>query len=169
MTAMRTQVAVRLSIANSKVEELGLHRVRITVGTNVTLRQGPWAGDPNPLSEAEVAVAESTLRQAGSQLVDGNKIHTAAVRWLSGLANALPENDADEALVRRRVVRNAVTGSLRKMNPEARKIAQNTLSGCSMDLQLLIRPDLRSCLESAHDAFLWNLNADYWSAVRGGS
>ena len=122
MTAMRTQVAVRLSIANSKVEELGLHRVRITVGTNVTLRPVPWAGDPNPLSEAEVAVAESTLRQAGSQLVDGNKIHTAAVRWLSGLANALPENDADEALVRRRVVRNAVTGSLRKMIRKPKKL-----------------------------------------------
>ena len=169
ITAMRTQVAVRFSIAKSKLEELGLRRVRVAVGKDITLRPVPIVGDPNPLSEAEIAIAETTLRQAGSQLVDANRVQTAAVRWLSGLINALPENDADEAMVRQRVVQSAVAGSLQSMTAGARELAQNTLSGCSKDLQLWMRTDLRGCLESAHDAFLWNLNADYWRAVRGGS
>ena len=170
LTAIRTQVAVRISIAKSRLAELGLSQVSVNVGEGVTLLPVPQAGDSNPLREAEIAVAKGTLRQAGSRIVDGDGVRTMTVRWLSGLANALPENRTEEARVRRGVVQAAVTGpAMASMTKEARDLAEYALVGCQMDLRLQIHTSLRQCLESAHDAHLWNLNADYWQAIQTGS
>jgi hypothetical protein len=55
------------------------------------------------------------------------------------------------------------------MSEEARGLARGVVAGCNLDVQLQIYPSLRLCVESAHDAQLWNLNADYWQAVNTGS
>lgn len=169
MTALRTQVAVRISVAKSHLAELGLSQVSIDVGEQVTLLPVPEIGDQNPLSEAEIALATGPLRLAGSRIVDADGIGAAAVRWMSSLANELPEDFAAEAAVRDAVLESAVSGPLRSLSPEAGEIARDTLATCGLDVQLQIYKSYRSCLEAAHDAYLWNLNADYWQAVRTGS
>lgn len=170
LTALRTQVAVRISIAKSRLAALKLSQVRVEVGENVTLLPIPQAGDRNPFSEVEISLAKDTLRVAGSRIVDAEGVRTATVRWLSGLANALPEDSAGEATVRDGLVQAAVSGpAMAGMSPEARGLAQGALAGCGLDVQLQIYPSIRRCLESAHDAYLWNLNADYWQAIQTGS
>jgi len=130
----------------------------------------PQAGDRNPFSAAEISLAKDTLRLAGSRIVDADRVRTATVRWLSGLANALPEDRAGEAMVRDGLIQAAVSGpAMAGLSREARDLAHGALAGCGLDVELQIYPSLRRCLESAHDANLWNLNADYWQAIRTGS
>lgn len=170
LTALRTQVAVRISIAKSRLEELNLSQVSVQVGENVTLLPVPRAGDSTPFSAAEISLAKDTLRLAGSRIVDADGVRTATVRWLSGLANALPADSAGEATVRDGLVQAAVSGpAMAGLSPEARGLAHDALTGCGLDVQLQIYPSFRRCLESAHDAYLWNLNADYWQAIQTGS
>ncbi|MDA1098658.1 MAG: hypothetical protein O2967_06690 [Proteobacteria bacterium] len=170
ITALRSQVAVRISIAESRLAELGLSRVSVEVGENVTLVPISQAGDGNPLSDAEIILAKETLRLAGSRIVDADRVRTATVRWLSRLVNALPEDRGGEAMVRDGLVQAAVSGSaMGRLSRAARNLAHGALASCGLDVQLRIYPSLRGCLESAHDAHLWNLNADYWQAIQTGS
>lgn len=169
LIAERTQVAVRISIPEKRLGELGINQVSVTVGDNVTLLPVPVPGDDDPLSESEITLAKSVLRESGSRIIDSNGHQTDAVRWLAYLANALPKNAGDEAGVRQRVVEGAISGPLQAMSREAGELAKGTLSGCLTDLKLYIHASLRRCIESSHDAYMWNLNADYWQAVRTGS
>lgn len=170
MTALRTQVAVRLSIAKSHLAKLGLSQVSVVVGELVTLLPVAEAGDENPLSEAEIAFATGPLRQAGRSIIDKIAGRGETVRWLSALGNSLPRDLAEETLVREQVVQEAVAGpAMAAMSEEARGLARGVVAGCNLDVQLQIYPSLRLCVESAHDAQLWNLNADYWQAVNTGS
>jgi hypothetical protein len=168
-TAERTQVAVRISLPQSRLQELNLSEVTVTVGENVTLLPAPWEGDDSPLSESEIALATGSLRHAGSRIVDNDEVRAGAIRWLAGLANDLPAERYREARVWRDKVRHHTGKPLQELSPGARHLAVDALEGCKKDLDLLIYKSIRRCVESAHDAHLWNLNADYWQAVRSGS
>jgi len=170
LTAARTQVAVRISIAKRDLEELGIRLISINIGKDVTLLPVPQAGDKNPFTEAEIALVKGALRPAGSQLVDLGNGRAETVRWLSSQVNALPYGDVGTPLAHEGLVQKA-TASLAAaaMSSEARTLAKATLRGCGSDLQLQIYPSLRRCLESSHDAILWDLNADYWQAIHTGS
>ncbi len=170
MTTLRMQVAVRISIAKSHLAELGLSQVSVVVGEQVTLLPVPEAGDENPLSEAEIALATGPLRQAGRSIIDEAAGRGATVRWLAALGNSLPVDLGEETLVREQVVQDAIAGpAMAAMSKEAQGLARGVVAGCNLDLKLQIYPSLRRCVESAHDAHLWNLNADYWQAVNTGS
>lgn len=170
LTAARTQVAVRISIARHDLEDLGIKRISINIGKDVTLLPVPQAGDKNPFTEAEIALVKGALRPAGSQLVDLGNGRTETVRWLASQVNALPYGDVDAPLAHQGLMQKA-TASLAAaaMSSEARSLSKATLRGCGSDLQLQIYPSLRRCLESSHDAILWDLNADYWQAIHTGS
>lgn len=169
-TAMRTQVAVRISIAESRLAELGLSGISVDVGQDATLLPMPLAGDGDPLSEAEIALATGPLRQAAARLVDRDSGRAATVRWLSGLVNALPEDPAREGQVRDALIRSVVDGAgMARLSGQARDLVHVALRSCNLDVGLQIYPSFRRCLESAHDAHLWNLNADYWLSVQAGS
>lgn len=170
ITAARTQVAVRISVAKTELARLGLRRVSVDVGAGVTLLPVPQAGDKDPFSEAEIAFAKGTLRQAGSSIIGADEGRTATVRWLSGLLNALPDAGANEPRARQDLMRTAAARLARaELSAEARNLAQAALTSCGKDLELWIYPSLRRCLETAHDVHLWNLNAVYWQTIQTGS
>lgn len=169
LTAVRTQVAVRISLPQQRLAELGLERISVTVGENVTLVPVPQPGDANPLSESDIALAKDVLRTAGSRIVDANGVGTATVRWLANLINELPAGLTGDTALRQAAVERAVAGPLQSLSPAAGEIARDALASCKLDVQLEIYKSYRRCLEASHDAYLWNLNADYWQAVKTGS
>ncbi len=170
LTAARTQVAVRISIAKSELKKLGLEQISVNIGSDVTLLPIPQPGDKTPFTESEIALVKDTLRTAGSRLVDLGAGRTETVRWLSKLANSLPYGDLDTPSAGKELMRQASANlAAAKMSKEARGLAEVELRGCGKDLELQIYPSLRRCLESTHDAYLWDLNADYWQAIHTGS
>ncbi|MBT3371129.1 MAG: hypothetical protein HOA08_21975 [Rhodospirillaceae bacterium] len=170
LTAARTQVAVRISIERSELDKLGLKQISVNIGNEVTLLPVPLPGDKTPFTASEIALVTDTLRKAGSRLVDLGEGRTETVRWLSKLANSLPYGDLDAPLAGKELMRQASASlAAAKMSGEARSLAAVELRGCGKDLQLQIYPSLRRCLESTHDAYLWDLNANYWQAIHTGS
>jgi len=89
--------------------------------------------------------------------------------WLSKLANSLPYGDLDTPLADKELMRQASASlAAARMSAEPRSLAAVKMRGCSKDLTLGIYPSLRHCLEPTHDAYLWDLNADYWQTIHTG-
>ncbi|MDP6876012.1 MAG: hypothetical protein QF521_21005, partial [Alphaproteobacteria bacterium] len=81
-----------------------------------------------------------------------------------------PYGDVGAPMAHRDLVQRTTANlAAASMSAGARSLAKSTLRGCGSDLELQIYPSLRRCLESSHDAILWDLNADYWQAIHTGS
>ncbi len=168
--AERDQFAVRVAMPRARLGELGVHRVMFEVRDNVTLLPVAFAGDDDPLTADEAALAKGPLRQAGSGLVDGNATDMAAARWLARLLDALPPDAAAEALVRDSLVDGAVgEAAAAGLGEAAWALARGRLDICRVGVDLGAYDSLRHCLAFEHDAILRRLNTAYWWAIKRGS
>ncbi len=157
--SLRTHLALRISVARQQIDRLGLERVAVAVGENITLVPDEITED----GDADLAILTEKLRPLGSLIVDENRVRMAAARITNRLINALPATgraDADAALWRRAVGDAA---------PEAVSMARKSVAFCRFAESRAILGGLRRCLQGEHDAFLDFLNSTYWKAVRTGS
>lgn len=170
VTAERDQLAVRVAMPRARLAELGIHRVLFEVRENVTLLPAALAGEDDPLSAGEVALARGPLRRAGSRLVDDDTTGMAAARWLARLLDRLPPDASAEARDRDRLVEAALgSRALADLTESARQLAQGRLDICRVGVDLGAYESLRHCLEFEHDAILRRLNVTFWRAIEGGS
>ena len=163
LASQRDQLVVRLGMPERRLDALGLRSVAVEIGPNVTLLPDPVAGDPNPLSESEIALAAGPLRQAGSRVAEtkGNRINS--VRWLMRLSNQLPRSARLTARARGRFLDRA-----RKADAPT-DLAGLILDSCQASTDFGGYKSLRACFAAEHDAILWQLNTDYWRTVQTGS
>jgi hypothetical protein len=164
--ALRTHVAVRLSIPEAALRARGLTGPRVTVGEDAALAPAQAADDPRPLGSEELATAAGPLRRVGARIVDLDDERMPAVRILNRLLNALPPQQAEgrEGLWAR-VAAPAAEG----VPPEGVKRARAIFELCQLAVQTGVDPTLRRCLEARHDGLLGGLNGAYWRAVKTGS
>jgi hypothetical protein len=164
--ALRTHVAVRLSVPEAALRARGLTSPRVTVGEDAALAPAPAAGDPRPLGPEELAAAAGPLRRLGASIVDADGAAMPAARILNRLVNALPPHEAErrEGLWTR-VAAPAAEG----LPPEGVKRARAIYDLCRTAAETGVDPTLRRCLEARHDGLLGRLNGAYWRAVKAGS
>ncbi len=159
--SLRTHLALAISVPRQQVDRLGLTRLAVVVGDNVTLLPGDAA-------EGDLAVLEQSLRPLGSLLVDGNDKRMAAARITSRMINALPATGrgGGDALWRR-ALDDVKQGQVPAMG--AVTMARKAFDFCRFAESRSAAGGLRRCLQSEHDWFLDYLNSTYWKAVRTGS
>lgn len=161
--------SVRASVPQAVLRRLGAVEAAVEVGARALLVPEPVPGDPDPLTEQELALAAGPMRAAAHDLFDrpGNPRADAA-RLISRLINALPEHRPPEpaqrdGLWRRQVHARALAG----IDPAAARRAQMAYGACRWQAEHGYGKGLRACLRATHDAFMMDVNQDYWDRLGG--
>ncbi len=157
--------SIRLAISERALEALGAVRAAVEVGAGVTLIPVAVAGDPDPLSDLEIAVATGPLRELGGRIVDNAGAEAEAARLIGRLINGLPEIgrvglEVGDPLWREQLSRSDV-------GPEAVALATQAYGTCRRRAEAGLYYNLRRCLEQQHDEQMLHLNRRYWQSILG--
>jgi len=162
--ALRTHVAVRISVDAGKLAERGLAGARLEVGERVSLLPEGSRADPAPQPAHALREATGPLRRIGEGIVDRDPVRMAAARLTLGAINALPRAVRAPA-----ASQPATLPAADGAPPQAVELAQEGLDRCRADLARGVAHDLRACLETTHDILVGELNNAYWAALKTGS
>jgi len=163
----RSYTAVRVSLPERLLEAWNAADVAIEVGHRVSLVPLPVAGDPEPQTEADIALAVGPQRALGERLVDRSSPDGDVARITNALINALPEHGR-AAPEERGGLWATVVGPRAASFPGATiESAGEVYDWCQRKVSIGRYFSLRRCLETAHDALMVGLNARYWSAEPG--
>jgi len=144
--------------------------VAVEIGRNVTLLPETVAGDENPLSESEIALATGPLRELGTRVIESDASKVGGARWILQLSDKLPRTAALTPKARNRFLERARTANASAGLPAAARIqAGEILNICEVKTELGAYVSLRLCFERRHDTLLWRLNVDYWLSTHHGS
>ncbi len=169
ITALRSHVAVRISLPIEKLDEFGATEVAVRVGGNVSLVPEPIIGDPDPHTPDEIATATGPLRAIATLLADGHRDEVIAARMSNDLINRLPD--------RGRVVpglRDTVWDHVSKVwanrpsTEAAQERARAAFERCR-DTPLGHYFTMRQCMGSMHDNLMGDVNNAYWDALKAGT
>ena len=161
----RSFTSVRLAMPKRALEALGAVRAAVEVGTGVTLLPVAVAGDPDPLSDLEIAAATGPLRATGDRVVDNGGAQAEATRLTTDYINALAGHDRVGAEEGERIWRETVASSGLEGEGVAR--ANEAYDRCRQDVIDGFDYSLRKCFEKRHDELLLELNRRYWQATVG--
>ncbi len=166
ISVARGHFAGTISVPENLLEDVGAAGAAISVGAMATLVPMPLAGDPDPLSDEEIASAAGPLWSAAAVAFDGGDPNAAAARITNRLINALPGDDADPAL-RERLWRDTLGQDYdtRSSDPGVAGASEYFHMCKGMASQ---GGYFRRCLEHAHDWFIGHVNGRYWTLVDAG-
>ncbi len=168
ITTSRSHTMVRIAIDVSSVHERGYKKLAALVGENISLVPVPYANDPKPQTEVDIALATGPLRRLGTKVVDRAGLRVTAAALANRMRGVLPprgraSEDERDLLWRETFgagaddLRSTEAGTLvRRAYDECRRM---TASGMS---------SLRDCLGAAHDKFIGRLNNEYWDTTKFG-
>jgi hypothetical protein len=167
--ALRTHVAVAISVPRDKLAALGLAKIELEVGEMVALLPTPQPADERPLDEVDVALATGPLRTLGARVVDHDQDRMAAARVTNRMINLLPPRGAggntDDGALWSRALGSRDGG----LSEGATDLVQGAYRFCNFALERSATSSLRHCLQGQHDGFLDFLNSRYWDAMETGS
>ncbi|MEQ9639678.1 MAG: hypothetical protein RIM84_06590 [Alphaproteobacteria bacterium] len=167
--ASHNHVSVMLSLSRGDVERLGLRQVSVRVSDDAALVPVPEAGDPNPQTEADLALATTVLRQLGRKMVDEDRVRMAAARETIRLVNAIPAGRLTVRAARAEVDRVLTPQRIAALPAAARPFVTDARDYCTLVSRNDQTTSLRQCLEAEHDSMMYYMNQDYWDALKGGS
>ena len=167
--AIRTHVAVRVTMSRARLAELGLARLTVAVGERVALLPTPGPDEP-AMSASELAAIATSLRPLGQRIVDHDGERMLALRAMDRMINLLPpggrESEAERAVVWDRAVGpEAFTGAPESVAALVRRVHDDCANGSANGVQ----PSMRSCIQSRHDTTMGGLNNDFWDSVKNGT
>ncbi len=169
LKALRTHVAVRMSMRSYALHKMNLARVEVTVAPNVSLVPAP-SDKYEPQSEMSIAVATGPWRKIGRQIVDENQQEMSAARVTSHIANSLPPFTHVGPKTTKAVWKNVQrSGLLNGMRPDAVNMLTEAYQLCEEKNKSGGMTTMRGCISHMHDKFLGDLNMKYWDAIKGAS
>ncbi len=159
--------AVSARLREDVLAALGAVGARIEVAAGASLLPVPKEGDPDPLTEDEIARAVGPLRALGTRVVDGSADAEAA-RVVGRMVNALPRKGR-VGPARRAALWGDVTGEegLDATEGPALSRAKAEYDWCTESIEGFRFYSLRHCLELRHDRLMRDLSVDYWNANVG--
>ncbi|HYV89276.1 MAG TPA: hypothetical protein VFA91_11930 [Candidatus Polarisedimenticolia bacterium] len=172
LLTIRTRIgftSVRISLAQEKLRALGAVSVAVEVAALTSILPRPVAGDPDPLSAQEIALATGPMRRAAEQPFEKPGESADAGRLSSLIVNLLPEDEPQstagrEALWNRAVALARTSGSL---SPTGIEDAHRIYSGCALSIASLTSFNLRTCMEIHHADLMAETNRGFWNSVGG--
>ncbi len=164
ITTKRSYTAVQISLPEGMLREWGAVSAALEVGERVALAPVPAAGDANPQSEADIALALGPQRALAERIANRSVVESGAVRLTGALVNALPprgriSREGREALWDEVVAPRGVSYP-RAALESARAVYDRCLDKVERGQFF----NLRQCLEVGHDSIMLDLNIKYWEA-----
>ncbi len=167
-SSARGHLAVKVSLPQAVMEQLQLASISLTIEDGLSLVPESRAGDPDPLTAADIALAAGPLRIAASQIIDqGGGAPVEAAQLTTLLINALPARGRASRAERANAWQRTIAG-LGIKNSAGLTLVSQAHDNCQT-LTYVGQTTLRECLGSVHDGFMGKLNKQYWDAVKTGS
>lgn len=152
---------VRMSVPQALLAAHDATAIAVDIGPGIALAPLAQAGDGNPQSADELALATGPLRIAAARYLDQPSVGTDAARLVAALVNALPERhgiDDDNS----GLWASTITADLAKsVEPAAMSGARTAYDRCSQQM------DMRRCLVSRHREFMEDGNDKFWDETAG--
>ncbi len=161
-------MAVAAVIFEKDLKALGGTDAVIKVASNASMLPKPVAGDPNPLSEKEIAYATNSLRAEGQKFADQTP-QASAARLLARVMQTLPVRGQVPAGAGDRIWQNEIGDEL-PAGPLQRggfTRARDAFQDCFSGSQSSAFGGVRNCLEYKHDGLIRDINIDYWDSRVG--
>ncbi len=157
-------MAVSVFIEQAQLKRLGSLDATIRIGANASMLPAPVAGDPDPLSEKEIAYATGSLRQMGNDIVD-NAPGARSARLLARVMNTLPARGAIAPGASNRLWQDAIGDDI--LGDTGMDLSRKAYDRCFRGSMAHAYGGVRRCLEFRHDEFIRNMNVDYWEQQPG--
>ncbi|UCH73236.1 MAG: hypothetical protein JSU82_12850 [Rhodospirillales bacterium] len=159
----RSYTAVRIAVAQRLLTEWDAVSLALQIGERVALIPIPEAMDPDPQTEADIALALGPQHALGERILADSPAETGAVALTNRMIAALPAGRTDAA-TRTALWDRVVTSSTGNLTPAGVARAAAIYQRCLAKVASGSFYSLRSCLEIGHDALMIDLNVKYWKA-----
>lgn len=158
----RAEIAAGLGATPEEVS------LTVAVGAGVSLVPVPVAGDPDPQTDAEIALATGPLRSVGERLFDLPGAQADAARLTTVLINSLPargrESAEDRAGLFDRVAALPAAGAL---GAEGVERARAVFAECRISVESSSMFSMRECLRLRHADLMVRTNRKFWDEAGG--
>lgn len=152
--------AIRADLPLNAVAGSEMVSVALEVGPRVSMLPRPIAGDADPLSDAEIALATGPLRMAAEAVLEGASDTAHTARVTAALINALPES-GDVPRAGREAVWSRVATT------DAPVAARRAFEACGRTSDQSVGYPLRKCLEERHERLQVENTRAYWKTLGG--
>ncbi len=169
LEALRTHVAVRMTMTTNELHRRGLSRITVTVDHNVSLVP---AASEQFIAQApvEIEMAVGPWREIGAQVIDRNKLEMDAARVTNHIANGLPPfTHVGQKTTKAAWAKVEKNGMLARLEPGAARLLKASFDSCVESTGYGGLLTLRGCVSNMHDRFLGDLNIKYWDILKGAS
>jgi hypothetical protein len=162
-TSGRGFTHVRVGVSEAQLAAWGARSARLVVTRQASLIPEPVAGDPTPLSKAEIHYVTTSLRPLGEEMVDGQPLAVAA-RIVGRIATAITDPRARPTASNVEGLWNGVLADMgdEATNGTALASARGEIDRCTRPGHHHSLAGVKSCLEYRHGDLMRNLNIDYW-------
>jgi len=169
VTAERSFTAVKVELDQETLSALGAEKAEISVAEGVSLVPVPVAGDPDPISERELAYVTDSLRRKADQWMAGDAPKPVAIRIINRIVNATPQTGRMETATREGLWGDVVgEGRVDPSNTGLQK-ALEMYGACKFRVGVGRYFNMRSCLEIKQDSLMLDMNTNYWQSIDTGS
>jgi len=156
-------------LPESVLHEHDIASVELSVGAGLTLVPAPKPGDAaQRLTAADIEDGAGRLRNTAIAIVDRDEDKAHASQVLARLIDDLPRRGRASLDVRTGIWASAGQPVAANLAQRGVHRARSVYNSCYRKTRLGDLT-LRECLGTAHDAFMQDLNEDYWKAVRTGT
>ncbi len=164
--SVRQFSAVKVSLPEAAVRRLGSGTAAISVAPMASVIPVAVAGDPTPLTAAEIARYTGPLRALAERAFERDSDRVNATRILNRMVNRLPERSNFGIEEVAPLWRQTVS---RDISVETRKFLDHAVENCRETLRTGVMSDLRSCLSYHHDYLSGENTNNGWQAMNPGS
>ncbi len=160
-------MSVAASIELGRLKALGATQAKLVVWEGASLIPVPEAGDPNPLTEEEIAFVTDSLREHGQRIVDQTP-QAGTAQLLAKLNAALPNNGPVTTNSFDTMWQQSIGDELPiPTSGSAIGGARQAYEDCIGSNSTYSIGGLKRCLEYQHDDIIRHLNIDYWQSQPG--
>jgi hypothetical protein len=161
--------SVRATIDPAAMAALGLTAVSVMVGSDVSLLPEETAGDPDPQSPAEIALATGAYRSKAAEFFDASSEQADAIRVTNVMINTLPDQGRSKTDTDGYLLAEAFDGGIGDaIDPAALERAIAIHDTCREKVDVTHHIDtMRACLIGSHDNMVVNSNIQFWDSLGG--
>lgn len=166
----RSFTAVRVEMTERKLRELGGVEVALTVDPGMSLVPVPQKGDPNPITEDEIAYTTAYLRKEADRWLKGSQPKTVAARIVNRMINLTPRAGRVKEAKWQNIWDRSIADEASQERVAGVSQAEDIFGACKYMVGDLGRYfSMRRCLETKHDSLMLDMNTSYWQATKPGS
>ena len=170
MASLRSEIgfsSVTISIPEATLKALGAVDASIEVAPMTTALPVPVAGDPDPQTPEEIALATGKMRQLAEKSFETPGDMRDVARLAALVVNSLPADDPRSAPARQAAWDKAMGLAGHGIDPAAAAIASQMFVDCGRAVDLRAEFDLSLCMQMHQTDIMSNFNRDFWDSTGG--